>query len=132
MRLIRGWFAIPLWQRVVGGLLLGIALGLFRPEAAGAIRLVGELFVRLIKMLVVPVVLVTIAGGIATLGDPRRLGSIGLRTVGLFAVTTLVAVSIGMAMGLALLWQSRGTGGIVVDSGGMKMLTGTMRDGCEG
>ncbi len=102
MRLIRGWFAIPLWQRVVGGLILGVALGLVWPEAAGAIKLVGDLFVRLIKMLVVPVVLVTIAAGIATLGDPRRLGSIGLRTVGLFAATTLVSVSIGMAAGLIL------------------------------
>ncbi|ANC88066.1 dicarboxylate/amino acid:cation symporter [Sphingomonas sp. NIC1] len=102
MRLIRGWFAIPLWQRVVSGLILGVALGLLWPEAAGAIRLIGDLFVRLIKMLVVPVVLVTIAAGIATLGDPRRLGSIGLRTVGLFAATTLVSVSIGMAAGLIL------------------------------
>lgn len=102
MRLIRGWFAIPLWQRVVGGLILGVALGLLWPEAAGAIRLVGDLFVRLIKMLVVPVVLVTIAAGIATLGDPRRLGAIGLRTVGLFAATTLISVSIGMAAGLIL------------------------------
>ncbi|WP_454280626.1 dicarboxylate/amino acid:cation symporter [Sphingomonas sp. Marseille-Q8236] len=102
MRLIRGWFAIPLWQRVVGGLVLGVVIGLFWPEGAGAIRLVGELFVRLIKMLVVPVVLVTIAAGIATLGDPSRLGSIGVRTVGLFAATTLVAVSIGMAAGLIL------------------------------
>ena len=102
MRLIRGWFAIPLWQRVVGGLILGVALGLLWPEGAGAIRLIGDVFVRLIKMLVVPVVLVTIAAGIATLGDPRRLGSIGLRTVGLFAATTLVSVSIGMAAGLIL------------------------------
>lgn len=102
MRLIRGWFVIPLWQRVVGGLILGVAIGLLWPEAAGAIRLIGDLFVRLIKMLVVPVVLVTIAAGIATLGDPRRLGSIGLRTVGLFAATTLVSVSIGMAAGLIL------------------------------
>jgi len=102
LRLIRGWFAIPLWQRVVSGLILGVALGLLWPEAAGAIRLIGDLFVRLIKMLVVPVVLVTIAAGIATLGDPRRLGSIGLRTVGLFAATTLVSVSIGMAAGLIL------------------------------
>ncbi len=102
MRLIGGWFAIPLWQRVVGGLILGVALGLLWPEGAGAIRLIGDLFVRLIKMLVVPVVLVTIAAGIATLGDPRRLGSIGLRTVGLFAATTLISVSIGMAAGLIL------------------------------
>ena len=94
------WFAIPLWKRVVAGLVLGVALGALWPEAAPAVKIVGDLFVRLIKMLVVPVVLVTIAAGIAALGDPRRLGPIGGRTVGLFAVTTLVAVSVGMAAGL--------------------------------
>ncbi|MEH3046108.1 dicarboxylate/amino acid:cation symporter [Sphingomonas adhaesiva] len=94
------WFAIPLWQRVVGGLVVGILLGALWPEGAAAIKLVGDLFVRLIKMLVVPVVLVTIAAGIAALGDPRRLGPIGGRTVGLFAFTTLVSVAIGMAAGL--------------------------------
>lgn len=96
------WFAIPLWKRVVAGLILGIALGLLWPEGAAAIRIVGDLFVRLIKMLVVPVVLITIAAGISSLGDPRRLGSIGGRTVALFAFTTLVAVSIGMAFGLLI------------------------------
>ena len=102
MRLLRAWFAVPLWQRVLGGLAAGIVLGLASPGAAAGIALVGELFVRLIKMLVVPVVLITIAGGIAGLGDPRRLGPIGGRTVGLFALTTLIAVSIGMATGLLL------------------------------
>ena len=96
------WFAVPLWKRVVGGLVLGVLLGLFWPEAAPAVKIVGDLFVRLIKMLVVPVVLVTIAAGIAALGDPRRLGPIGGRTVGLFALTTLLAVSIGMATGLLI------------------------------
>ncbi|WP_408988085.1 dicarboxylate/amino acid:cation symporter [Sphingomonas sp. SUN019] len=94
--------AIPLWKRVVGGLVIGVLLGLLWPEGAAAIKLVGDLFVRLIKMLVVPVVLVTIAAGIASLGDPRRLGSIGGRTVALFALTTLVAVSIGMGFGLLI------------------------------
>ena len=98
--MLRRWFAIPLWKRVVGGLILGIALGLLWPAGAGAIRLIGDLFVRLIKMLVVPVVLITIAAGIAALGDPRRLGSIGGRTIGWFALTTLVSVTIGMAAGL--------------------------------
>ena len=99
---MRGWFAIPLWKRVVGALLLGIAIGLLWPAGAVAIKIIGDLFVRLIKMLVVPVVLITIAAGIASLGDPRRLGGIGGRTVALFALTTLVAVSIGMGMGLLL------------------------------
>ena len=99
---MRAWFAIPLWKRVVGALLLGIAIGLLWPQGAAAIKIVGDLFVRLIKMLVVPVVLITIAAGIASLGDPRRLGGIGGRTVALFAFTTLVAVSIGMGLGLLL------------------------------
>jgi len=96
------WFAIPLWQRVLGGLVVGVAIGALWPEAAASIRLVGEVFVRLIKMLVVPVVLITIAAGIAALGDPRRLGAIGGRTVAWFAATTVVAVSIGMGFGLVL------------------------------
>ena len=100
MSIVRRWFAVPLWQRVIGGLVLGVILGAAWPGGADAIAIVGDLFVRLIRMLVVPVVLVTIAAGIATLGDPRRLGAIGGRTVLLFAFTTIVAVTIGMATGL--------------------------------
>lgn len=100
MSILRGWFVIPLWKRVVTGLVLGALLGALLPEAAPSVKIVGDLFVRLIKMLVVPVVLITIAAGIAGLGDPRRLGPIGGRTIGLFALTTLIAVSLGMATGL--------------------------------
>ena len=82
MTILRGWFAITLWKRVVAGLVLGALLGMFWPDAAPAVKIVGDLFVRLIKMLVVPVVLITIAAGIAGLGDPRRLGPIGGRTIG--------------------------------------------------
>lgn len=97
--MIARWFAIPLWQRVLAGLALGVALGLLWPAAAPAVAIVGELFVRLIRMLVAPIVLVTIAAGIAALADPKRLGPLGLRTLGLFGATTLVAVAIGMAIG---------------------------------
>ncbi|WP_088332145.1 dicarboxylate/amino acid:cation symporter [Sphingomonas mucosissima] len=100
MTILRGWFAITLWKRVVAGLVLGALLGAVWPDAAPAVKIIGDLFVRLIKMLVVPVVLITIAAGIAGLGDPRRLGPIGGRTIGLFAFTTLIAVSLGMGVGL--------------------------------
>lgn len=102
MSVARRWFALPLWQRVIGGLVLGVILGAAWPQGAAAIAILGDLFVRLIRMLVVPVVLITIAAGIAALGDPRRLGAIGGRTVLLFAFTTLVAVTIGMVAGLIL------------------------------
>lgn len=100
MTILRGWFAITLWKRVVAGLVLGALLGAVWPDAVSAVKIIGDLFVRLIKMLVVPVVLITIAAGIAGLGDPRRLGPIGGRTIGLFAFTTLIAVSLGMGVGL--------------------------------
>ena len=98
----RGWFAVPLWQRVLGAMLIGVLLGLFWPAATSAIAFIGELFVRLIRMLVVPIVFISIASGVTALADPRKLGSVGARTVGLFAATTFCAVSIGMAVGLLL------------------------------
>lgn len=98
MTLLSGWFAIPLWKRVLGALALGLLFGSFLPEAAPAVQFLGDLFVRAIRMLVVPIVLVTIAAGITTLGDPKRIGGIGGRTIALFAFTTAVAVSVGMAV----------------------------------
>ncbi len=100
--MIRRWFIIPLWLRVLGGLLVGVLTGLFWPAAIPWIGAVGELFVRLIRMLVVPIVFVSIASGVTALADPRRLGSVGGRTVLLFAFTTACAVSIGMVLGLLI------------------------------
>ena len=63
---------------------------------------IGDLFVRAIRMLVAPIVLVTIAAGITSLADPKRLGSLGGRTIALFAATTAIAVSVGMLVGALL------------------------------
>ncbi len=95
---MRLWFATPLWRRVLGGLALGLVFALVWPAATPKVAFLGDLFVRAIRMLVAPIVLVTIASGITALADPRRLGSLGGRTIGLFAATTFVAVSIGMAV----------------------------------
>lgn len=99
---VRLWFSIPLWKRVVAGLMLGLLVGLFWPEAAPQIAFLGDVFVRLIKMLVAPIVFVTIAAGVTSLGDPKRLGSLGVRTILLFLFTTVVAVAIGIAVGSVL------------------------------
>ena len=93
---MRRWFAIPLWQRVLGALALGLLFALAWPSATPAVAFMGDLFVRAIRMLVAPIVLVTIAAGITSLADPRKLGSLGARTIGLFAATTAIAVSVGM------------------------------------
>jgi Na+/H+-dicarboxylate symporter len=98
MKIARAWFATPLWKRVLGALALGLLFALAWPAATPAVAFMGDLFVRAIRMLVAPIVLVTIASGITTLADPKRLGSLGVRTVGLFAFTTAIAVSVGMVV----------------------------------
>jgi Na+/H+-dicarboxylate symporter len=62
--------------------------------------LVGQIFLRLLKMLVVPLVIVSLSAGIASLGDPRKLGKVGAITLGYFFVTTSIAVIIGFAVAL--------------------------------
>ena len=98
MRILRAWILLPLWKRVLGALFLVVLFALLWPDATPAVAFLGDLFVRAIRMLVAPIVLVTIASGITTLADPKRLGSLGARTIGLFAFTTAVSVSVGMAV----------------------------------
>ena len=98
MRWLKAWFAIPLWKRVLAALALGLLLALVWPQAAPYVAFLGDLFVRAIRMLVAPIVLVTIAAGITALGDARRIGGIGGKTIALFAMTTAIAVSVGMAV----------------------------------
>ena len=100
--MMRGWFAVPLWQRVLGALALGLILGLVWPAAAPGVAFMGDLFIRAIRMLVAPIVLVTIAAGITSLADPKRLGTLGRRTVGLFALTTGIAVTVGMTVAMVI------------------------------
>ena len=94
----RWWFDVVLWKRILAALVLGVAFGLVFGEA-GSIRWVGDLFIRMIRMVVVPLVFLSIVSGVAAMGDPRRLGSIGGRTLFLYACTTVTAVTVGMAFG---------------------------------
>ena len=67
----------------------------------------GKVFVASLKMLVVPLVVVSLVCGTATLGDPKKLGRVGFKTVGLYLLTTAIAIT--MALMLAVLFQP-GTG----------------------
>ena len=94
--MLRGWFGIALWKRVLAALALGLVFALVWPQGTPYVQFLGDLFVRAIRMLVAPIVLVTIAAGITALADPKRLGGLGARTIGMFALTTAIAVSVGM------------------------------------
>lgn len=96
------WFAIPLWQRISGALVLGVVLGLLLGDKAVHIAWIGQLWIQLIRMMVLPLVLVLIISGIAALGDPARLGRMGGRTILLLVGMTTGAICVGLALGTVL------------------------------
>lgn len=98
----RYWFDVVLWKRIFGALVLGAIVGALMGEAAESIKWIGDLFIRLIRMVVVPLVFVSIVGGVTGMGDPKRLGAIGGKTVFLYLCTTAVAVVLGQALGAAI------------------------------
>ena len=104
---VQAWFAISLWKRILGALLLGVVLGLFAGEAALSIAWIGELWIRLIRMLVLPLVIALIIGGIGALGDAARLGRLGAQTILLLVAMTTIAICVGLLLGS---WLQPGVG----------------------
>ena len=96
---MKTWFAIPLWQRVIAALVLGVALGLVWGPGAESIKWIGDFFIKSIKMLVVPLIFFSLVSGVAAIGDLRKLGAVGGRAIILFIVTGQIAVWLGLALG---------------------------------
>ena len=97
--MLRFWFGSPLWQRVIGALVLGIVIGLAWGPGAESIKWIGDFFIKSIKMLVVPLIFFSIVSGVASIGDLRKLGAVGWRALVLFLATSQIAVWLGMALG---------------------------------
>ncbi|MEL6951281.1 MAG: dicarboxylate/amino acid:cation symporter [Pseudomonadota bacterium] len=98
-RLNRYWFSIALWKRILFALALGVVVGAFWGEGASSISWIGDIFLRSIRMLVVPLILTTLVSGVVAMGKPSRLGSIGSKALALYLTTTALAITIGLAFG---------------------------------
>jgi Na+/H+-dicarboxylate symporter len=99
---------------MAAGVLLGITLNAIRGPGGlegpgfldvyvtdGALYFVGQVFLRLLQVIVIPLVLVSLIAGTAALEDISRVGRVGLKTLALYLITTAIAIS--LAMGAALL-----------------------------
>lgn len=128
--MIKAWHSITLWKRVLIGLAVGLLAGAIIRYGIGVepavaadigetyIYPVGQAFVRLIKMLIVPLIATTLVAGVTAMGDPKKLGTLGARTMALYLVTTFFAVSLGLAMGAIV----RPGSGVVYDSAGSEAI----------
>ena len=103
------WFGITLWKRVLGGLVLGIAFGLLMTQVMGRaeaadwlgtwVQPIGDIFIRLIRMMIVPLIFTTLVAGVVAMKEPARLGSLGVKTIILYLGTTFFANIIGLGFG---------------------------------
>jgi proton glutamate symport protein len=86
------------WQILVG-LILGIDVGAIfygNPEVQTYLQPIGTIFIRLIKMIVIPIVISSLIVGVASVGDIKRLGSLGGKTILYFEIITTIAIIIGL------------------------------------
>ena len=102
MGLLKSYLEYPILRKILIGLILGAVYGLIvggigHPGAATAIKPLGDLFVRLLKMLVMPIILASLVVGAASI-SPARLGRVGVKIVLYYLVTSAFAVFIGLIM----------------------------------
>lgn len=108
------WFKIPLWVRILFAMALGVAFGFaLRPDSGIALglntqlvsdnlKLVGDAFVRLIRMLAVPLIFVSVTAAVVSIGDLGKLGKSGMKVAALYIPSGLMAACLGIALGVIL------------------------------
>src|SRR5688500_18181033 len=92
-----GWWK-NLYVQVLIAIAIGIVLGQFRPELGEQMKPLGDGFIKLVKMIIAPVIFLTIVAGIAKIGDLRHVGKIGLKALIYFEVLTTLALVIGLVV----------------------------------
>lgn len=101
---MKWWRSRPLYTKIFIGLILGIIIGFVAGEQVSFImQPIGDIFLRMLQMLVAPVVFFTIVNGITKMEDTKTLASVGGRLFVYYALTSLLAVVVGA--GLAMITQ---------------------------
>ncbi|MFI3316541.1 MAG: dicarboxylate/amino acid:cation symporter [Rikenellaceae bacterium] len=94
--------SIPLYVKIIFGMLLGVVAGLICVRlgagafVSGYVAPFGAIFINLLKMVAVPLVLLSLIKGVTGLGEIKNLSSLGLKTVAIYVGTTVVAISVGV------------------------------------
>jgi len=91
------WYRI-LYVQVLIGVAMGIMLGWWFPEQAKALKALGGGFIRLVKMMISPIIFCTVVHGVASMGDLKKLGRIGGKTLLYFEVVSTVALIVGLVV----------------------------------
>lgn len=88
---------LGLW--IIIAMVIGVVVGIFMGPEASMFKPLGDLFIQLIKMLVVPLVLVSIISGASALGETKSAGLIGAVSIGFMFATTIIAIVVALLLG---------------------------------
>lgn len=93
----RPWYKL-LYVQVLVAIVLGVILGAEAPQTGAAMKPLGDAFVSLIRMMIAPIIFCTVVHGIATMGDLKRVGRVGIKALVYFEVVSTVALAFGLVM----------------------------------
>jgi Na+/H+-dicarboxylate symporter len=96
------WTGMKLWKQILIALVAGLIVGMIFGPSAGVIKPVGTLFINAIKMLIVPLIFVSLVCGMTSMHDMTKMGRIGLKTIVIYLATTAVAITIGLVLGTVM------------------------------
>lgn len=85
---------------VVLAIVAGLLLGHFSPEEAIKMEFLGKWFIALIKLFIAPIIFLTIVLGIGSMGDLKKVGKIGLKSLIYFEIVTTISLGLGVAVAL--------------------------------
>jgi aerobic C4-dicarboxylate transport protein len=89
-----------LYIQVLIGIALGIVVGILWPEFGASLKVLGDAFIKLIKLVIAPVVFCTVSAGIGHMSDLKKVGRVGGKALVYFEVASTLALLIGLAAGL--------------------------------
>lgn len=95
---MRKAFAKHLYLQVLAAVVLGVAVGWAFPDAGKSLKPLGDAFIKLVKMLIAPIVFCTVVHGVASMGDLRKLGRVGIKALLYFEVVSTLALVIGLVV----------------------------------
>ena len=94
----RPWYT-ELYMQVLVAIVAGIVFGHYFPQTGVAMKPLGDAFIALIRMMIAPVIFCTVVHGIASMGDLKKLGRVGIKTLFYFEVVSTFALAIGLLVG---------------------------------
>jgi aerobic C4-dicarboxylate transport protein len=82
--------------QILAAMALGSLVGYLWPQSADSLRPLGDLFIRLVRMIVAPIIFCTVVHGIASVGEAKRVGRVAIKTLIYFEIVTTIALVLGL------------------------------------